>query len=106
MKFKVWEVLKWKQAVNYDMAKVLGHLEYFMRTKMQGDAFKDIRSFYKSKKLATSVLKRRATLDVVSILTQRHETKLRMYFMRYRTNVFDIEQRKKRLKGIYGKINS
>jgi len=61
MKYKVWEVLKWKQAVNYDMAKVVGHLEYFMRTKMMDDAFKDIKSYYKSKKLATKALKRRAT---------------------------------------------
>ena len=77
-----------------------------MRTKILDDAFKDIKSFYKSKKLATSILKRRAALDVVSILTQRHETKLRMYFMRYKTRVSDIKQRKKRLRGIFGKINS
>lgn len=106
MKRKVFEVIQWKQAVNYDMAKAVGHLEYFMRTKMQDDAFKDIKSYSRSKKLATSVLKRRAALDTISILTQRHEWMTRAYFGRYKKHVFEIKQRQRRLKAIFGKFYS
>ena len=40
-----------------------------MRAKIMKDAFKDLTSFYLSKKLATGVLKKRSTLDSVSLLT-------------------------------------
>ena len=106
MKIKIMEVLQWKKAINNDMANTLGHLEYFMRTKLLDDAFKDIKSFSTSKKLATSVFKRRATLDICSVLCQRHEKICRMYFGRYRKKVYDYHYRVKRLRAIYGKINS
>ena len=64
----IFEALKWKKAINNDMAKVMGNLEYFMRTKMLDDSFKDIKSFYLSKKLATNRFKRRATYDMYSFL--------------------------------------
>jgi len=68
MKIKVWEVFQFKQSVNYTMARVMGNLETFMRTKILDDSFKDLKSFSKSKKLATTIFKRRASLDVMSLL--------------------------------------
>ena len=40
-----------------------------MRAKMMKDAYKDLTSFYLSKKLATTIFKKRSTLDSVSLLT-------------------------------------
>lgn len=106
MKQKIFEVLQWKKAVNNDMANVMGYLEYFMRTKMLDDAFKDIKSFSTSKKMATTVFKRRASYDIFSLLCKRHELVSRKYFFRYRLKVLNNKYRIKRLRGIYGKINS
>jgi hypothetical protein len=39
-----------------------------MRAKIMMDAYKDLTSFYLSKKLATTVLKKRSTLDSLSLL--------------------------------------
>ena len=47
----------------------MGNLEYFMRTKMLDDSFKAVKSYSTSKKLATSILKRRATMDTCSLLS-------------------------------------
>ena len=69
MKFKVWEVLQFKQNVNNTMARVMGNLEYFMRTKMLDDSFKAVKSFSTSKKLATAILKRRAAYDACGFLS-------------------------------------
>ena len=106
VKIMIFEALQWKRAVNKDMAKVMGNLEYFLRTKMLDDSFKDIKSFYLSKKLATNVFKRRATYDMYSFLNQRHEKISRMYFHRFWIRIFDKKHRKARLKIIFGKINS
>lgn len=106
MKQKVWEVLIFKKSVNNTMALTMGNLENFMRTKLLDDAFKDIKSFSNSKKLACSMFKRRAVFDMCGFLTQRHYKINRMYFNRYWKKVFDKKQRIKRLKGIFGKINS
>lgn len=106
VKKMIFEGLQWKRAINKDMAKVVGNLEYFMRTKMLDDSFKDIKSFYLSKKLATDRFKRRACYDIYSFLNQRHEKISRMYFHRYWHGVFDKKYRKARLKIIFGKINA
>jgi hypothetical protein len=50
------------------MAIVLSNFERFYRTKILDDSFKDIKSFALSKKLATSILKRRALFDMYSFL--------------------------------------
>jgi hypothetical protein len=60
--------LQWKKAVNNTMAIVLSNFERFYRTKILDDSFKDIKSFALSKKLATSILKRRALFDMYSFL--------------------------------------
>lgn len=73
------------------MANVVGHLEYFMRTKLLDDAFKDIKSFSNSKKLATDAFKKRATWDIFSLLYNRHEKVSRRYFSKYRNKVFDFK---------------
>ena len=70
------------------------------------DAFKDVKSFAWSKKLATSKLKRRATFDVYSFLCQRHLKVMRRNFAQYRFKVFNEIQRKARAKIIFGKINA
>jgi len=88
------------------MAIVLGNLENFMRTKILDDSFKDVKSFYLSKKLATSVFKRRASFDIMSILSERHVRKSRIYFNKYKFNVTNRQQRINRLKIIYGKFNA
>jgi len=88
------------------MAKVMGNLEYFMRTKILDDSHKNIYSFALSKKVATTTFKRRATYDVLSILSQRHEKVMRVNFHKYKFKVFDEKFRKKRLKIIFGKINA
>lgn len=106
IKIMIFEALQWKKAVNKDMAKVMGNLEYMMRTKMLDDSFKDVKSFYLSKKLATNIFKRRATYDCYSFLCQRHEKISRMYFHRFWHRIFDKKHRKARLKIIFGKINS
>lgn len=102
----MWEVLQFKKSVNNTMALSMGNLEYFMRTKLLDDAFKDIKSFSNSKQLACKVFKRRATDDICSLLTQRHHKVMRMYLKLYWKKVYDKKQRQKRLKAIYGKINS
>jgi len=71
------------------MATVMHNLENFMRTKILDDSFKDIKSFYLSKKLATDVFKRRATFDVMSFLSERHIRKSRIYFNKYKFKVTD-----------------
>ena len=102
----IFEALQFKRATNFDMAKVMGNFERFMRTKIMGDAFKDVKSFYLSKKLATNTLKRRATYDAYSFLCQRHEKILRMYFHRYKFNVTNFDQRRSRARIIFIKINA
>ena len=106
MKLKVWEVLLFKKSVNNTMALCLSNFERMMRTKMMSDAFKDVKSFYMSKKHATGVFTKRSTLDALSILCQRHEKISRMYFNRHRHAVTDEAQRKKRIKAIFGKFNA
>ena len=106
MKTKIFEVLQFKKNVNNTMAISLHNFENFMRTKLVGDAFKDIKSFSKSKKLACICFKKRATLDIVSILTLRHEKVTRKYFGRYWFRIHNMKQRKNRLKAIFGKFNS
>ena len=71
------------------MAVVMGNLENFMRTKILDDSFKDVKSFYLSKKLATDVFKRRASYDIMSILPERHFVKSRIYFNKYKFKVSD-----------------
>lgn len=66
MKFKILEGLGWKKRVNNSMATVMHRFETFMRVKICGDAFKDVYSYYKSKKLSNTMLKRRSTHDVLS----------------------------------------
>jgi RecG-like helicase len=88
------------------MAITLSNFERFMRTKILDDAYKDIKSFAWSKKLATTILKRRATYDVCSWLCQRHEKVMRRKFCQYRFQVYNEKQRKARAKIIFGKINA
>ncbi len=106
MKRTVFDVFKFKQSVNNKMARVLGNLEYFMRTKIQDDALKDIYSFALSKKVATCTFKRRATFDIYSFLNQRHEKVMRRNFHKYKFKVSDEKFWKMRLKIIFGKINA
>lgn len=80
MKQAVFSVFQFKKNVNNTMAITLSNFERFMRTKMLDDSFKDIKSFAYSKKLATNILKRRATFDIYSILCQRNEKVLRRKF--------------------------
>ena len=82
------------------------NLENFMRTKILDDSFKDIKSFYLSKKLATNRFKRRASYDIMSILSERHIRKSRIYFNKYKFKVSDRHQRVMRLNIIYGKFNA
>jgi hypothetical protein len=89
MKRTIFDVFVWKKSVNNTMAVVMHNLENFMRTKLLGDAFKDCKSFYLSKKLATNAFKRRASFDIMSILCQRHERVSRVKFCKYRFKVFD-----------------
>ena len=56
---------------------------------MMADAFKDVTSFYLSKKHATDVFKKRSTLDAVSLLTQRHLILHRQSFSKFRFKVSD-----------------
>ena len=83
------------------MAWTVSQLEKFMRAKVMKDAFKDLTSFYLSKKLATNVLKKRSTLDSVSLLTQRNELVLRKYSYRYKCSLNEKDYRKRRLIAIY-----
>lgn len=83
------------------MAWTVSQLEKFMRAKVMKDSFKDLTSFYLSKKLATNVLKKRSTLDSVSLLTQRNELVLRKYFYRYKCSLNEKDYRKRRLIAIY-----
>lgn len=64
----MWEVFQFKQNVNNTMATVVSNLENFMRTKILDDSLKNIVSFAKSKILATTVFKRRATHDIYSLI--------------------------------------
>lgn len=106
LKLKVWEVFQFKQNVNNTMAVVVSNLENFMRTKILDDSLKNIVSFAKSKKLATSVFKRRATLDIYSMLCQRHIKVMRRRFHQLKFKVTNELQRKARAHIIFGKINA
>jgi hypothetical protein len=92
--------------VNYDMARVMSNLEHFMNTKNRDDAFKAIKSFSISKKMAVTKLKKRSTLDIVSLITQRHIKVSRKYFYLFKYKIFNKKQRITRLKGIFGNMNS
>jgi hypothetical protein len=83
------------------MAYSVSQLEKFMRSKMMIDAFKDITSFYLSKKYATNVFKKRSTLDSTSLLYQRNELILRKYFYKYKCRLNDRDYRKRRLIAIF-----
>jgi hypothetical protein len=89
MKLAVFSVFQFKKNVNNTMAITLGNFERFMRTKILDDSFKDVKSFALSKKLATNILKRRATFDIYSFLSQRHEKVMRRKFGQYRFKVFN-----------------
>jgi 3-dehydroquinate dehydratase len=106
MKLKIFEVFQFKKNVNNTMAISMHNFENFIRTKIVGDAFKDILSFSKSKKLACNVFKKRAILDIISILSLRHEKVTRKYFGRYWFRIHNMKQRKNRLRAIFGKFNS
>ena len=106
IKRAIFEAFQWKKAVNNNMAIVMGNLENFMRTKILDDSFKDVKSFYLSKKLATNRFKRRASYDIMSILSERHIRKSRIYFNKYKFKVSDRHQRVSRLNIIYGKFNA
>ena len=106
MKRTIFEVFIVKKSINNTMAIVMSNLERFMRTKLMGDAYKDIKSYAWSKRLATGVFQRRAAYDIMAILSQRHEKMTRRYFARYRFKVSDRQQRISRLNIIFGKFNS
>ena len=106
MKLSLFEVFKFNKAVNNTMALSLHNFEKMMRQKLMADAFKDITSFYLSKKKATTIFKKRATLDALSLLSQRHLQVHRKAFNKFRFKVADEKQRKKRLKAIYGNYNA
>jgi len=72
-----------------------------MRSKMMIDGFKDVLSFYLSKKYATRVFKKRSTLDSTSLMCQRNELVLRKYFYRYKCRLSDRDYRKRRLVAIF-----
>ena len=69
LKRMIFDALIFKKSVNNTMAKVMGNLENFMRTKMLDDSMKNIYSFALSKKIATNTFKRRATFDILSFLS-------------------------------------
>lgn len=106
MKTKILEKLRWKKRVNNTMAAVMHRFEIFMRTKMCGDAFKDIYSFYRSKKLSNTTLKLRSTRDALSQLVLRHEKLSRRYLERWRKVVSDEAQRKRRLQAIFANMQA
>ena len=106
MKIKIWEVLQFKQSVNYTMAITLGNYENFMRTKMMGDAFKDIYAFYNSKKQATNIFKERAVRDLCSVLSYRHIKVQRIYFSKYLENMREKKYRIARARIIFIKIDA
>ena len=80
MKQAVYSVFQFKKSVNNVMAITFSNLERFLRTKMCDDAFKDVKSYALSKKMAITTFKRRAVFDVYSWLCQRHEKVLRRKF--------------------------
>ena len=106
MKFAIIAKLLEKKKINNGMGKAVGNFERFMRTKICQDAFNDIKSFFKSKKLACGVRTKRSTLDSLSFLMLRHEKILRMYFNRYRFAVSNEFQRKRRLIAIFANIQA
>lgn len=106
IKRMIFEVFQFKKNVNNTMGVVMGNFEKFMRTKILDDSFKNVKSFYLSKKMATDTLKRRSTFDALSFLCQRHEKILRMFFNRYKHNVSNYDQRKARARIIFIKFNA
>lgn len=69
MKRTIFEVFIVKKSINNTMAIVMSNLERFMRTKLMGDAYKDVKSYAWSKRLATGVFKRRAAYDIMALLS-------------------------------------
>ena len=71
------------------MSLVVSNFERSMRIKLLTDTWKNIQSFSRSKNLATTQNRRRAVLDVASMLSQRHIKLLRIYFSRYKLTLDD-----------------
>lgn len=83
-KRSIFEAFRVRRAIHVDLAVTISNLEKLFRDKTTMDTFNTIKSFSRSKKLATTSFKRKALEDSISILTQKHIIWLRKYFCRYK----------------------
>lgn len=88
------------------MTQTLSNLERLMRTKAYQDSFNIIRSYSRSKALASSIFKRRAVHDMASRLSCIHDTSLKGYFTRYKLIVLGKRMRAQHVKKIMLKIDN
>ena len=84
LKKMVWAGLRSRRRITTDLSTTISNLEQLLREKGHMNAFKSIKSFSISKKLASANLKQKARDDIASILTQTYIARLRRYFGRYR----------------------
>jgi len=101
-----WDALAFRRGAATDMTQALSNFERFMRTKIEGDAYKIITSYSTSKKLASSILKNRAACEIASKLTYIHDTSMKGYFMRYKLTVLAKRMRALNCKRILLKIET
>ena len=80
----VWAGLRSRRRITTNLSTTISNLEQLLRDKSYMDAFKSIKSFSVSKKLASANLKQKARDDIVSMLTQTYIARLRRYFGKYR----------------------
>ena len=87
LKKLVWAGLRSRRRITTDLSTTISNLEKLLRDKSYMDAFKTVKSYSTSKKLASANLKRKARDDIASMLTQTYIARLRRYFGKYRDAV-------------------
>ena len=77
-----------------------------MRVKAYQDSFNIIRSYSRSKTLASSIFRRRAAHDIASRLSYIHDTRLKGYFTRYKLIVLGKRMRASHVRSILLKLDN
>jgi bacterioferritin (cytochrome b1) len=106
LKRLVLEGLRGRRAITTHLTTALCNLGNLLTDKAYMDAFKTVRAYSTSKKLATKILKNKARQDIESILTQTHIRRLRSYFGGYRKICKDKKHKGQRAKKIMLNIDN
>jgi len=102
----VWDGILKRREITKKLATSLCNFENMLLVKSKIEAMLTLVSYSRSKKYASRILKNKAVLDVLSILTQRHTEILKRYFGRYRAKAKEKHIRRSKCKVALLKIEN